>query len=142
MVYFAQDVATGQYVMPYTVTVDIMTQLTAQVNTKISTLQITGNLVGNQFIQIVVQNTHQMGIKCKLFFEQGQKYVTVNVSASETYRLELGALVCSDGFVPMHLEEELLNGVQGGFDAHDQGTEDLITFWADFPIGLFVSAVS
>ena len=43
--YFAKDVATGEMIMPNTVNVDVMTELTTEINTKISTLQITGNLV-------------------------------------------------------------------------------------------------
>ena len=43
--YFAKDVATGEMIMPYTVTADVMTELTTEISTKISALQITGNLV-------------------------------------------------------------------------------------------------
>ena len=45
MVYFAQDMTTNEYIMPYTVTVETRSQLTSEINTKISTLTITGSLV-------------------------------------------------------------------------------------------------
>lgn len=45
MVYFAQDMTTNEYIMPYKVTVETRSQLTSEINTKISTLTITGSLV-------------------------------------------------------------------------------------------------
>ena len=45
MVYFARDMTTEEYIMPYTVTVETISQLTSEINTKISTLTITGSLV-------------------------------------------------------------------------------------------------
>ena len=45
MVYFAMDVATKQYIMPYTVPATIMMQLTAEINIQIESLKIVGTVV-------------------------------------------------------------------------------------------------
>ena len=138
MVYFAQDMTTNEYIMPYTFTVETRSQLTTEINTKISTLTITGTLVSipcscciSCFYSLCFINNWSLWrreIILFLFANQGQSYATVNVSLSTSavYRLELGALFCANGYIPMHMEEMLLTGVQGGYDQHDPGKISIV----------------
>ena len=124
---------TNEYIMPYTVTVETRSQLTSEINTKISTLTITGSLVSfpcpccvsyfKIFDSLITGIFQEEKPFHSFFANQGQRYATVNVSLSTSavYRLELAALFCANGYIPMHMEEMLLTGVQGGYDQHDQG---------------------
>ncbi len=58
---------------------------------------------------------------CVAFFRQDGTYVPVDVPITCPKRLELGGLVCANGYVPLYLEEQLAAGVQGAFNRDNLG---------------------
>ncbi len=56
------------------------------------------------------------------FLLQGKAYVLATLEVDVSIdRIELGAYVCSKGFLPVYLEEDFLTGAQGGYDDQHGG---------------------